>query len=67
MEVGTALTNQYYLATSKGEIYGLDHTTERFNPANAARLRPETPVNGLYLTGQVSLGVWQEIRVNVVR
>lgn len=33
IEVGTALTNQHYLATSKGEIYGLDHTASRFNAA----------------------------------
>lgn len=57
MEVGTPLTFQHYLRTSQGEIYGLDHTTARFNAKNAAHLRPKTPINGLYLTGQVRSGL----------
>merc|ERR1712156_195574 len=34
------------------EIYGLDHSIERFDPLMVAKLRPETDVPGLYLTGQ---------------
>ena len=52
MEVGTPLSNQFYLASSKGEVYGLDHDTKRFDPYVAMELRPQTCVSGLYLTGQ---------------
>ena len=81
------MTNNYYIASPHGEIYGLDHTAERFDPFyenNAdhaasvaadddhkddkimmmiimmirfdpwmvAKLRPQTDIPGLYLTGQ---------------
>lgn len=51
-DVGTLLTNQYYLGSPKGEIYGIDHTVKRFSSLVAAELRPATPISGLYLTGQ---------------
>lgn len=51
-DVGTPLTNQYYLGSPKGEIYGIDHTVKRFSPLVAAELRPATPISDLYLTGQ---------------
>jgi len=51
-EVGTPLSNQFYIASPKGEIYGCDHNKERFSPITTAMLRPNTPVPGLYLTGQ---------------
>lgn len=51
-DVGTPLTNQFYIGSPKGEIYGIDHTTKRFNPLVSAELRPATPISGLYLTGQ---------------
>ena len=28
------MTNNYYIASPHGEIYGLDHTAERFDPWN---------------------------------
>ncbi len=52
MDVGTPLSNQHYLNTMYGEVYGLDHDVARFDPNNAIELRPETPIQGLYLTGQ---------------
>ena len=52
MEVGTPLSNQFYIAAPKGEIYGCDHNRERFSATTLASLRPDTPVSGLYLTGQ---------------
>ena len=52
LEVGTPLSNQHYLNTEFGEVYGLDHDLARFDPNIAIELRPETPIQGLYLTGQ---------------
>ena len=51
-EIGTPLTNRHYISSPKGEIYGCDHNRDRFSPLTAAMLRAETPVPGLYLTGQ---------------
>jgi len=52
VEIGTPVTNNYYIASPHGEIYGLDHTAERFDPWMVAKLRPQTDIPGLYLTGQ---------------
>ena len=52
-EVGTSLSNNYYLGTRHGEMYGLDHGMERFgNPEVVMNLRPSTGIKGLYLSGQ---------------
>jgi all-trans-retinol 13,14-reductase len=52
-EVGTPVTNNYYLNTPRGEIYGLEHNTTRFgNPEIAMNLRANTGIPGLMLTGQ---------------
>ncbi|XP_065661466.1 all-trans-retinol 13,14-reductase isoform X1 [Hydra vulgaris] len=51
-EVGTPVTNKYYLGSNKGEIYGLDHSLDRFDPEIIAKLRPCTKIPGLFLTGQ---------------
>ncbi|XP_035688907.1 all-trans-retinol 13,14-reductase-like isoform X1 [Branchiostoma floridae] len=52
IEVGTPITNNYYIGCDRGEIYGLDHDVERFSAELALKLRPETPIPGLYMTGQ---------------
>jgi len=52
VDVGSPLTNKYYIGAPYGEIYGLDHTKSRMGALNAALLRPETDIPGLYLTGQ---------------
>jgi len=52
VDVGSPLTNKYYIAQPHGEIYGLDHTRERLNALNCALLRPKTDIPGLFLTGQ---------------
>ena len=52
IEVGSPVTNKHYLAAPFGEIYGLDHGFDRFDPWNLARLRPQTDIPGLYMTGQ---------------
>ena len=48
----TPATNKYYLGQPHGEIYGLDHSYERFQPELLAKLRPDTDIAGLYLSGQ---------------
>ncbi|XP_069134346.1 all-trans-retinol 13,14-reductase-like [Argopecten irradians] len=51
-EVGSPLSNKHYLGFQEGEIYGLDHTINKFRPKSAIHLRPKTDIPGLYLTGQ---------------
>lgn len=48
-ELSTPLSTRHFANYASGELYGLDHTPERF----AQRwLRPRTKVPGLFLTGQ---------------
>ena len=49
IEFGTALSNDFYLGTHRGAVYGLAHTPERFMQQ---WLRPKTPIKSLYITGQ---------------
>ncbi len=55
-ELSTPLSTDFFCRYGHGEIYGLEHTPERFNQD---WLRPKTPIKGLYLTGQdvLSCGV----------
>lgn len=48
-ELSTPLTTQHFINYAKGEIYGLDHTPDRFRQKF---LKPRTPIKGFYLTGQ---------------
>ncbi|AEV31333.1 phytoene dehydrogenase-like oxidoreductase [Owenweeksia hongkongensis DSM 17368] len=48
-EVSSPLSTKHFSNYKKGEIYGLDHTPDRFD---LSFLRPETKIKGLRLTGQ---------------
>ena len=52
IDSATPLSVRHYIQQSEGEIYGLDHGVNRFSPRAAVELRPQTPVKGLFLTGQ---------------
>ncbi|MBL0342704.1 MAG: NAD(P)/FAD-dependent oxidoreductase [Bacteroidetes bacterium] len=56
LELSTPLSTKYFTGYSRGEIYGLEHTPERFK---IQELRPVTKYKNLYLTGQdiVCVGV----------
>ncbi|NWU49851.1 RETST reductase, partial [Dromas ardeola] len=49
---GTPLTNQHYIASPKGEIYGIDHSITRMQAEAIATMRAQTAIPNLYLTGQ---------------
>ncbi|MGB0522961.1 MAG: phytoene desaturase family protein [Flammeovirgaceae bacterium] len=55
-ELSTPITTQHFVNYEKGEIYGIDHSPERFK---LKFLRPQTPIKNFYLTGQdiVTAGV----------
>ena len=59
-ELGTPLSMNSYLGSTRGELYGLAHGASRFSGRFQRLLRPETPIRGLYLTGQDVLlqGLW---------
>ena len=48
-ELSTSLSTDYFCRYPEGEIYGLDHTPQRFEQD---WLKPKTDIPGLYLTGQ---------------
>ncbi|MFE8069956.1 NAD(P)/FAD-dependent oxidoreductase [Marinobacteraceae bacterium S3BR75-40.1] len=47
-ELSTPLSTQWFQWNKAGEIYGIDHTVERFKQE---WLHPQTPIKNLYLTG----------------
>lgn len=55
-ELSSPLSTKHFTSYEKGEIYGIDHTTDRFRHKF---LRAHTPVKNLFLTGQdiVTVGI----------
>ena len=55
-ELSTPLTTKNFANYQKGELYGIDHSPNRYRQKF---LQPRTPIKGLYLTGQdiVTAGV----------
>lgn len=52
MEGGTPLSHNYYIKSTAGEIYGLDHDLNRFSLEPLVGLRPDVGIPGLLMTGQ---------------
>jgi all-trans-retinol 13,14-reductase len=48
-EVSTPLSTAHFNNYAHGEVYGLDHTPDRFAQS---WIKPQTPIKGLHLTGQ---------------
>ena len=48
-ELSTPLSTKNFCSYSQGEIYGIEHSPQRFE---SPILRPSTPIKNLYLTGQ---------------
>jgi all-trans-retinol 13,14-reductase len=48
-ELSTPVSTRHFLGNQRGETYGVAHSPARFESRD---LRPQTPVRGLYLTGQ---------------
>lgn len=48
-ELSSPLSTKHFMNYEKGEIYGLDHSPERFKQKF---LTPRTPIKNLFLTGQ---------------
>ena len=53
-ELSTPLSTRNLANYELGELYGIDHTPERFRQK---WLKPKTPIKNLYLTGQDILTV----------
>lgn len=64
-ELATPLSTEWFHLYDRGEIYGLDHDSQRFRQD---WLHPVTPVKGLYLTGQdvVTAGVGGALMAGVM-
>jgi len=49
LDSGTPLTNNTYLGSQEGEVYGIEHNVDRFM---SRLLTPKQPIQNLYLSGQ---------------
>eukprot|EP00930_Biecheleria_cincta_P063370 TRINITY_DN48898_c0_g1_i1.p1 TRINITY_DN48898_c0_g1~~TRINITY_DN48898_c0_g1_i1.p1 ORF type:complete len:647 (-),score=91.12 TRINITY_DN48898_c0_g1_i1:83-2002(-) len=55
-EAGSPLSNNYYIGSNKGEIYGADHTSKRFKLDSLIAARPSFPgIPGLLVAGQENM------------
>ncbi|XP_030057638.1 all-trans-retinol 13,14-reductase isoform X1 [Microcaecilia unicolor] len=49
---GSPLSNQHYIASSRGEFYGISHDIQRWTPESVALFRAQTDIKNLYMSGQ---------------
>lgn len=66
---GTPSTSKTFLNTTNGCSYGLECSSERFTDWNTVRLlKPETDINGLYITGQdiLMMGICSALATGVI-
>ncbi|KAM4606856.1 all-trans-retinol 13,14-reductase isoform 2-T2 [Discoglossus pictus] len=52
MEAATPVSNEYYLRAPQGSMYGAEQNCSRYQCDIISRMRAQTAVPGLYLTGQ---------------
>ncbi|XP_073428893.1 all-trans-retinol 13,14-reductase-like isoform X2 [Dendrobates tinctorius] len=52
VEAATPVSNEFYLRAPKGSMYGAEQNCSRYQCDIISRMRPQTSVSGLYLTGQ---------------
>uniref|UniRef100_A0A8C5PV84 Amine oxidase domain-containing protein n=1 Tax=Leptobrachium leishanense TaxID=445787 RepID=A0A8C5PV84_9ANUR len=52
MEAATPVTNEYYLRAPEGSMYGAEQNCSRYQSDIINKMRAQTAVPGLYLTGQ---------------
>ncbi|KAG8446789.1 hypothetical protein GDO86_014305 [Hymenochirus boettgeri] len=52
MEAATPLSNEYYLRAPRGSMYGAEQNCSRYQSEVIVKMRAQTAVPGLYLTGQ---------------
>lgn len=52
MEAATPVSNEYYLRAPRGSMYGAEQNCSRYQCEMICRVRSQTVVPGLYLTGQ---------------
>jgi all-trans-retinol 13,14-reductase len=64
-ELSSPLTTRHFVNYKAGEIYGIDHTPERFEQKFLA---PRTPIKNFYLTGQdiVTAGIGGALFAGVI-
>lgn len=51
---GTPLTNQHYIASPRGQIYGIEHSPANLQAEALATMRAQTAIPNLYLTGTMA-------------